>query len=230
MSENSVAPKTYRPNIKALRERAKQAGESKYWKIPVGISRFRILPAWDPNDEVRTFTVDQVLHYRFKKDGSDIALPCLAAMWGEPCPACILHGWIDKNSDKELAKEMRPQVKAYYNIVLRPANELKIWSVGPQRRDEIFSLLDTEDYADCLDPEKGRDWILTREGTGKNDTRYPSFMPAPNPSPIGVDGWQSLLTDLRKEFVDSKKMTREEAIKIIYGTYAALYPLDEILA
>lgn len=223
----SVAPKVVRPNIRKLRENAKQAADSRFWKPALGINKFRILPGWDPTDQDGTFFAEAVQHYGFKEEGRVVTVPCLAAMRGELCPACILQNWLKNNGAGALANDLKPSLKVYFNIVTRPDNAIRIWGAGSKQRDTILSLMEMDEYADCLDPDNGRDWILVKEGDGKA-TKYPTLNAVPQTSPVGVEGWMGLLTNLQAE-VDAQLITREQVIQRIYSTFAAQFPLDQIL-
>jgi hypothetical protein len=222
-----------RPDVKALRERAMSLDSGVFWKPGEGVNQIRILPGWDPEDATGRFFFEQALHYGFRdeEDEREVTIPCFLYTTGATCPVCALRKWLSEQETeaaKRIYKRTAPQLGVYFNVIGRKVkpSRVQVWRTSGQKRDTVLDWLSTDDYADLLDPEKGRDVILTATGESKT-RRYPGFTPAGNPSPIGVENWQQNLFNLDK--IVPVKMSMEEARIVIVRQYGGAFPVEEIL-
>jgi hypothetical protein len=149
------------------------------WKIPVATSRIRILPPWS---EAGDIAFECRSHWNIPPN--DRMYNCLKVI-NKECPLCNLANEFRNAGKKNLASRLYATKSIYYNIVVRGEEEkgVQIMRSGVQLYESILSYLYDEDYGDITDIENGRDMIIERVGTGKEDTRY-DLKPAAKTSPL----------------------------------------------
>lgn len=160
-------------------ERAKKKAASnnrmRTAKPKMGKSVWRILPGWDPKDRA-TFFHAFGQHFIKGPDGKVKAvINCPDKTYDESCEICeaVADAARDAINDKAREKilESRAAQRFLMNAVSVDEDKTKavILEVGSMLFNDI--LLNLEEDPTILDPTKGRDLVITREGTGLN-TKY----------------------------------------------------------
>jgi hypothetical protein len=176
-----------------------------------GTIRVRLLPVGDENDIASEIT------YFWLGDQGEILSP---STFGDPCPVQEEYERAKKSKDKgdvEIAKLLVPRTKYVIPIlmykdekgkVVDTENSGKLLSIASGTYNDIIDLfLDEDEWGDMTDPENGYDIKITREGKGKNDTRY--TVTACKNSPLPKE-FKKKIIDL-EEMVKSKLTSYEEA-------------------
>lgn len=149
--------------------------------------RFRPLPV-DPEKE---FGIEVIIFYLGEKYKGVIS----PRTFGEPC--AMYDKWEKlKNGDeddKALAEKLKPLIKFAVPAILKKDKLGKevdegrspgLVQVPKQAYQQMVDLfLDEDEHGDFTDPENGYDLKLSREGSGKNDTRYKVMNCKPSPLP-----------------------------------------------
>lgn len=186
----------YKPNLDKINKKLKSLGSGKYFKFTEGDNKFRILP---PADGKSDFFYEITQHHGFSDGQRKRAYPCLEAMKARSCPACTLYRKAVEEGEKTVSGEIRPSTTYLMNVIPRGEDVVKILAAPPSILKSILTYVTDEEYGpEILDDELGRDFTLTREGTGFQ-TRYKNLRISPKPKPIGLDGWQDKLFDLTAE-------------------------------
>lgn len=220
-------PKT---NVDAVRRiMAGMLSGEKWWKPQPGKNQIRILPS---NTEDGLPCYPSILHHGFKDESGRRAYPCLS-VFSQPCPVCKVINHFDSDPDSDIQaikKGLLPRRTYLFNIIDRAAgnNVVKVYSAPPSVANIVIGAFSEEDYGDISDPEEGFDVVIHRDGQGLN-TKYKVTLRR-NPSPIGVDGWEDNLFDLKKEAY-REIPTYKEYCNIIEECYGdTLVNLEKILA
>lgn len=169
---------------------AVEAGDSggvEYWKVPVGTSRVRFLPALQGEPMVVTYQ-----HF-VEQPGRDkvvFACPKNMAKPPQPCPVCAKAAklFASKNGvDREAAFGLKARLRVFAVIIDRKAPEKgpQVWGFGKTVFEQLRSLRNDPDIGDFFRPDaSGFDIIVERKGTTKNDTEY-MIRPAVNNCALG---------------------------------------------
>jgi len=160
-------------------------GSSDYLQIKEGTNLVRILPAKDDETE---FYAETKLHRIVGSDGMAKNYHC-RKMHGEACPLCDTYFGLwktDQDSDKDLARQIKPRARYYMNILDRDSGEVKILSVGVILFKKIVAAMLDEDFGDITDLQDGFDFkiIKTMEGQWP---KYDQSQPRPKSEPTGSD-------------------------------------------
>ena len=160
-------------------------GSSDYLQIKEGTNLVRILPAKDDETE---FYAETKLHRIVGSDGMAKNYHC-RKMHGEACPLCDTYFGLwktDQDSDKDLARQIKPRARYYMNILDRDSGEVKILSVGVILFKKIVAAMLDEDFGDITDLQDGFDFkiIKTMEGQWP---KYDQSQPRPKSEPAGSD-------------------------------------------
>ena len=160
-------------------------GSSDYLQIKEGTNLVRILPAKDDETE---FYAETKLHRIVGSDGMAKNYHC-RKMHGEACPLCDTYFGLwktDQDSDKDLARQIKPRARYYMNILDRDSGEIKILSVGVILFKKIVAAMLDEDFGDITDLQDGFDFkiIKTMEGQWP---KYDQSQPRPKSEPAGND-------------------------------------------
>jgi len=126
-----------------------------FWKPEIGDHVVRLLPFVDNDGQPfkeRWFYYDIV-------DGPGILAP---VKMGKPDPVSDFAQKLYKDgssSSKELAKKLRPKMRAYAPVVVRGQEEKgpRLWAFGTMVYTGLLRLFVDEDYGDITDPQKGFD-------------------------------------------------------------------------
>lgn len=142
-------------DLEAIRKRVAQLSGVKQsrvqlWKPPIGEHRIRVIP-W-PNQPAESPFIEKYFYYLGDQ------MPMLSPFqFGKPDPIQDLTKalWATrKEEDKELAKKLRPQMRAYACIIDR-SNEDQgpiAWSLGKQAYTRLLSFFLDEDTQLWTDP------------------------------------------------------------------------------
>ena len=160
-------------------------GSSSYLQIKEGTTLVRVLPAKDDETE---FYAETKLHRIVGSDGMAKNYHC-RKMHGEACPLCDTYFGLwktDQDSDKDLARQIKPRARYYMNILDRDSGEVKILSVGVILFKKIVAAMLDEDFGDITDLQDGFDFkiIKTMEGQWP---KYDQSQPRPKSEPTGSD-------------------------------------------
>jgi hypothetical protein len=173
------------------------AGGSEFMKLEVGQNVVRFLPP--QRGEKLPF---KIIHEHFLENvpGQDnktvrIVCPRKMSQGKLRCPVCESGDMLKRSTnqvDRNDAKKMYPTMRIYANVIDRNAPETgpKIMTFGKMIWKQLKNILnDKQNGGNFTEPgPNGFDIVITREGTGKNDTRY-DVKPARNDSPLGNNEW-----------------------------------------
>lgn len=153
-----------------------KGGSSKYMKLGLGRNVVRFLPP--PMGKKSPFVY--VFQHFINLPGypGPIIFNCPRLMQNSPCPACIKSDKFARSSnpaDNEAAKSLWATRRIFANVIDRRDEVAgpKILGFGKGIYETLLNLRkDPASGGDFTHPLHGFDIIITREGTGKNDTSY----------------------------------------------------------
>jgi hypothetical protein len=157
-------------------ERVDSIAGNEFEEIAVGENVFRFLPVVT-GDPVRVTAV----HYIDSVPGLEkmVVFACPRVELKQPCIACQKSEELAKTGnpiDRERAYRISAGLRCYANVVNRKRtdNSVKVLAFGKGIWDALKAIRQNARMGgDYTDPtENGFDIIITREGTGKNDTKY----------------------------------------------------------
>lgn len=165
-------------------------GRQRAYKVGKGKTRVRILPGWRGGDDP-TFWHDFGQHF-IKDSNGDIAAVyiCTENTYGKTCEVCeaIRHGIKHANADetiKQLEEAKSGGSKYLVNALIlsdkEKAGEPVVMELGTTVFEAILEMI--AEYGDITDLDAGYDLLITREGSGRYDTKY-TVMPAPKSDPV----------------------------------------------
>lgn len=199
-------------------EEESQRGGLPMWKIPQGSTKIRILPPWS---EAGDIAFECRSHW--KVPPNDSMYNCLRVV-NKECPICEFASELKRTGNRELASTLYPSKSVYYNIVVRGEEDkgVQIMRSGILLYENILSYLYDEDYGDITDIVEGRDMVIERVGTTKEDTKY-TLKPAANTSPLHADKtivakWLDTMFDLDKDIASFRDPTElQNVVNNIHG-------------
>ncbi len=188
------------------------------WKIPVGTTKFRILPPWS---EAGDIAFECKSHWNVPPN--DRMYNCLKVI-NKSCPLCDLANEYRNKGKKNLASKLYSTRSFYYNVIVRGEEDkgIQIMRCGIILHKDILSYVYDEDYQGFTDLQNGRDITVERVGTTKDDTRYILKM-SPSTSPIHsnqttIDKWVDEMFDLDTDIADFKdSLELRGVVDNIYG-------------
>lgn len=198
----------YESDVDAIESALADLGGGNFFKCAEGKNVVRILP---PYNDSGKFFIETKLHYGFKQDGKNIAVPYDPnSIISQRLNALASEG----EEGAKLARRYGVRTKYYVNVIDRATGAVKIWGFSKKIMDTLKKFyFDEEDGARFDDPEEGRDVIIERTGKGM-DTRYDvRFRPKATPA-IEADEEIPELFDLEAE--TTKEFTKEE-LKAIWN-------------
>lgn len=149
-----------------------------YETIEVGENVYRFLPVPDGQSPIRV----TAMHYIDAipgLDGKTIVFACPRVELKTTCAACAKSEELMKTGnpvDRERAWRISAGLRVYANVINRkkPENGPRVLSFGKQIWTQLQQIRKNPRMGgDFTDPSSnGFDIIITREGTGKNDTKY----------------------------------------------------------
>jgi hypothetical protein len=203
-------------------------------KLPEGDTVLRFLP---PKPDQRSPFAIAHTHWFNRTDGSRGMVNCprmLVKTFADRgydttglngfCPLCAKMEELRKSKnipDQKKAKKLIPKLRVYANVIDRENESVgpQVFAFGKMVYDDLMKIRNNpKKGGKFTDPEKGRDIIITREGTGQNDTKYScaaSMEMSPiHPDPGQVDEWMEQAHDL-SQYLDVP--TAEEVIAKVKG-------------
>jgi len=188
--------------IKGDHEKAASGGSRKYWAPPTdkeGTFAIRILPPLKKLQE-KKFYFDHKNHW---VDGQ--SYECLNQTLvdkdrklheAEPCPICTMSKKFykiadnDRNSEEwKLAGEISAKQRYTYRVIVRGSDDEttpKFYETGKTVFNLLYHILTETDYGIIVDPKNGRDFNITKVGTGRR-SKYDQSLPAAKETPIFSD-------------------------------------------
>lgn len=167
------------------------AGDETFMKLKVGKNVVRFLPP--RQGEKSPFKV--VRQHFIRLPGNDAPVVFACPRHGaekDRCPACEQAAKLRATGvkvDRDKAWDLMPKMRVFANVIDRKDMDAgpKVLGFGKTIHEELTDLRQDPDAGgDFTHPEDGFDVIITRKGTGKNDTSY-SVALARSDSPITDD-------------------------------------------
>ena len=159
------------------KEIAAKKGRQRAFKFPIGKTKIRILPSWRGDGEMQ-FWHDFGTHFIKDDKGETAAIyVCTDKTYNRDCEICKSIGLGIKNAHDdetiELLKEANAGQQYLMNALIRGDENSKepvLLAVGIGVFSDICDII--EEYDDITDLENGIDLTVTREGSGRRDTKY----------------------------------------------------------
>lgn len=186
---------------KQLAENKARAAGGSFFRIPDGRTTVRVLPA-SSQDSEENFYRPIGQHFNVKPD-KPVVCPAFSDNREDDCPICDLANLYRANGDEELARQIQVRKQFLFRILVRgkESDGVQIAMFPTTVFNAIAEILSNEEeYGDCLDFKEGRDFIITRSGSGLS-TRY-QVAPAGKSSPIlnSAKSTKALLNNLGSIF------------------------------
>jgi hypothetical protein len=219
MGTNLVKYGGYSVESAKVEEEELGKGGADFMKLEVGKNVVRFLPP--PIGRSSPFVV---VHQHFiRTDGmsTPAVFACPRMMSKKPCPAC---GEADRlratgnPADRERAGEFFSSTRVFSSVIDRKHPEMgpRVLAFGKSIHKELTAIRkDEADGGDFSDPTGGFDIVITRVGTGKNDTEYSVRTRAPAPLADSVEqmnDWIEAQVDVN---VYARVPTAQELQKIL---------------
>ena len=184
------------------KESKEMASGGDFWKAPVGKTAVRFLP---PKIGWKSPFVIQHQHYiELPNVEKAIIFSCPKMHEGKRCLACSKADQMESSGnarDERASKKLRPSRRMLANVIVTPKDPDSrpvIWGFGKTVYDQLKAIReDDEGGGNFTDPVKGFSIVVTRTGTGKDDTRY-TCIPSRNVGPLANMDWIETQTDLNK--------------------------------
>jgi len=130
-----------------------KSAEKKFWKVPNGSSKIRVLPTED-GDPFKSFH----FHYGVGNE----SLLCPKANFAETCPICdfVSSLYKDKTPDStEMAKKIGKKQRFCSPILVRGEEKEgpKVWTYSKTVYQKLLQTALNPDYGDFTDPDNGLD-------------------------------------------------------------------------
>lgn len=195
-------------------------------KLPEGDTVLRFLPA-RPGERVVRITA---MHYCRDVPGLDklFAFSCPRYELKQECFVCAKCEELSRSplkDDKDKAKSWSPRVKVYANVIDRGNPELgvRVWGFGKSIWEQLKELRkNMRTGGDYTDPtERGFDVVVTRTGTGQNDTEY-KIMADRQCSPLcegGEPAWDAIIASQHNLEAEIDATPAEELLAALGSGY-----------
>jgi hypothetical protein len=194
-----------------------------FMKMQPGKNRVRFLPSATPGESPLLIVNE---HFVDTPDGQRVRFACPRLMDKEPCPACQEADRLKRTGnpiERDKAWNFYPKLRVYANVIDRDnPGSPRILAFGKMIWDGLKRIRkDKDEGGDFTNPlGDGFDIVITREGTGKNDTKY-SVSAARSDSaltnnPDEIDELIESQWDLSKY---SRTPTLEEAMDMMQNGY-----------
>lgn len=138
-------------------------------------TRVRILPPRADAPKDRWYTWAQA-HFNVGQNKRQVR--CLAD-FEKFCPVCAHANQLRREGLEKEADEIRQQTYGLVNVVVinkdteRPDGGVQVWRSSTKWVVKLINALEEEfEDEDVSDPETGRDVVIRRSGSGKNDSEY----------------------------------------------------------
>lgn len=215
--------------LKNKKQQIAAGSRKKTAKFIDGTSRWRILPSWrkDGSDQ---FWHDFGAHY-IRKPGDDkpTVYVCADKTFGRPCQVCATIGAAIKSATDDATVELLTDAKSTGRVLVNAMHldgpspgEVQILEMPPsvfgQLVDIMTEWIEAGESPLNVGPGKGKDFLVTRTGTGKN-TKY-TVQIAAKTSNVPVD----VLTKLNNldEYVATENAEAEQRALATVRTAAGL--------
>lgn len=149
-------------------------GGAEFMKLVAGRNVVRVLPP--PPGQRSVFKV--VYQHFVTIGGQSKSVLCARIEAQQHCDVCAKIAELRSSpnaTDQELAKDFGARRRVFVNVIDRKeeAKGPKVMGIGKQVHEQMLALRTDEDAGgDWSHPVDGFDLIITRTGTGKNDTKY----------------------------------------------------------
>jgi hypothetical protein len=158
--------------MKKDHERQAKSGTS-FYRFPKGKTRFRILPA-APGDDEGSWFIPVGYHYNIPGQKAPLICRGETHYANEDCPVCALVNEMRGDGRNDEAQKISLRRRRLVRAVIRDEEDK-----GAQILDlpvSVFmtigeTMQNTEDFGQVLHIQKGRDFILNKDGEGIN-TKY----------------------------------------------------------
>lgn len=161
--------------LAAAKKKAASSNFQRTVKPKQGKSVWRILPGWN-KDEPQVFFHAFGQHFIKDLEGKlKVVIGCPDKTFDEPCEICDMIREAAKNAPTDKMREKILESKSTQRFLLNAINvdedpnKVVILEVGTSLFNDI--LANIEEDENLIDAEKGRDLVITREGSGLN-TKY----------------------------------------------------------
>jgi hypothetical protein len=134
-----------------------------------------------------------------------------------------------KDQYATLARQIKPRERYYLNVAVRPANEVRILSIGQIVFKKILNTMMDPDYGDITDLKSGYDFKIVKEMDG-GFPKYDQSAPRPKSSPAGtgqeIAGFMESLHDIHSlvKLEDFEEMRKSAEILLSEIGIASLSP------
>lgn len=185
--------------LELIAKRKQETGvRQKTIKPKAGRNRYRILPGWDANDPA--FFHDFGQHFIKDSSGQVKAVyVCVDKTYGRPCDICSAVEAAIRATQDDATVNMLKEAKSGGRVLLNvleldgpTPTEPQILEVAPSvfnGRKGVGGIVQLfDDYPTLLDPQNGFDIVITKTGTGKNDTAYSVIAVPGKPVPADALG------------------------------------------
>ena len=207
---------------------AAAAGNRKKTIKPIdGTGRYRILPSW--RGEGQQFWHDFGQHFVKKADGTIAAIyMCTEKTYGRPCDVCSaiengIKGATDDHTIEQL-KEAKSGSRVLVNAihVEKTPNQVDILELPPTAFAMVVAIMQEWEEAgeSVLDLDKGKDFLITRTGTGLK-TKY-TVQVAAKAAPLPA-GAMSMLNNL-DEYVQQESEAQQQRAMLAVRSVSGLLP------
>lgn len=147
---------------------------AEFMKLKVGRNIVRVLPP--PKGEKSPFRV--VFQHFIEMPGGSKSVICARLEAKKPCTVCEHVNRLRKSTikaDQDAANDLFARRRVFCNVIDRSdeASGPKLLAFGKTVHEQLTTLrTDPAAGGNYIDPFEGSDVIITRTGTGKNDTKY----------------------------------------------------------
>jgi hypothetical protein len=179
----------YPLNQKRAEESQKELQQGVTWTPKEGNNYVRVMPPWNEKGEIYTKVF---FHWRVGPD--EQSFPCLK-QFGQECPICTACEVLAK-SNSSMARELSARPRYMLNIIdLENVNfGVQVWGCGKTVLQEVLGYINDPKWGDLTHPDKGRNIVIHRIGTGR-DTEF-QIRPDPEVSPLADMAWLDNLHNL----------------------------------
>jgi len=192
----------------------KDRGVGKFLKLKEGKTILRVLPP--ARGEKVPFKT--VWEHNLKLPGGNVAFACPRNNFKLPCPACQQESKLKQEGMDERAKGFRAKKRYYANVIVRGEEELgpRIWGFGAMIEEDLMSIRN-DGGVNFSHPISGVDLIVTRKGTGENDTEYKVIANPKGPTPLASD---EVMQELAESMHDLGSIVRTKTASEIIDAIA----------
>lgn len=155
-------------------------GDTRYYRIKDGEQLIRFLPYESEHVLSEGLFYVEAKNHCIEENGQKKYVACPRHEGGE-CPICKIYfemwkiaeqlGGSAEDAIKKLARQSKPSLRYYANILDREDDKVKIYSYGSKFQEMLLSLIMDPDVGDFTDYETGRDIKLIK----KMDGKYPDY-------------------------------------------------------